>query len=340
MTIVDFNEVERQRRRRNSSNQSCASLDCGDFASDPFESGKRFFFSVFYLAVVLLAGMSWGQRNALAWQTPLVAPPPTNSSVPNSAATADDSRVLNTLLTEWVLSEIPHQYTDQRKWGMQEQVYAGFKFRRDGKRLETERVWKTVNHGQWQKYAVALRNPQQEFSVAITDVRPGASDATVVVLEFVTPLTLSARQSQWQRGVQLYSLSVEGWAQVSLQVECELKLRVERSREGANRESRLVIDPRVRQANLTLHEFRIDRISKVGGEVAQQLGRWAEKELQQELRQRSEELVSRINQQIDRHRERLHLPLREVISGSWAEFLAQPLPSDWRKWLPQESTID
>ncbi len=247
-----------------------------------------------------------------------------------------DTDSLNRLLTQLVLTEIPHQYTDDRKWGMQQQVYAGFKFRRDQGRLETERVWKQVNHGQWQKFTVALRDPQREFAVTIPQVRKSDHGSTLIELEFVTPLTISARLSQWQRGVQLYSFSATGWAQVALRLECDLQLRVSRELTSGEKNPAplLVLEPKIIKANIDLQEFRLDRVSKVGGEVSQQLGRWVEKELQQKISEKSPELVKRINQQLDRHRDRLVVPIDEILNGEWMQMLTKPLPSDWRSWIP------
>lgn len=258
-------------------------------------------------------------------------------STPTKELSSAESSTLNQLVTKLVLDEIPHHYTDDRKWGLQQQVYAGFKFRRDQGRLETERVWKQVNHGEWQKFTVALRDPQREFSVTIPQVRKSADGGMLVDIEFVTPLTLSARMSQWQRGLQLYSFSANGWAQVALRLECELKLRVSRAAASAGTpaETRLILEPRVTAATIELREFRLDRVSKVGGEVSQQLGRWVEKELQQKIAQKSPELVTRINQQINRHRERLSIPMDEIVKGDWTQLLAKPLPDDWRQWLPR-----
>lgn len=256
---------------------------------------------------------------------------PVTSSDDHDASTA----ALNQWLTQLVLAELPHQYTDDRRWGQQQQVYAGFKFRRDQKRLETERVWKMVNHGRWQKYSVSLRDPLRQFSVAIPGVRQTAEGALVVEIDISAALNISARQSQWQRGVQLYSLSGEGWAQIDLHVECELTTQLKRDAQ-ADKKSRhlLSFQPRVLRAELNLREFHLDRISKVGGEVSQQLGRWIEDELRQKISEQSSELTVRLNKQIERNLDKLVVPLDEIWSGDWTTKLATPLPDQWRSWLP------
>ena len=54
------------------------------------------------------------------------------------------------LLTKLVLSNMPHQYADDKKWGHQEKRWDGVRIRREGLRVETKRRWKMVNHGTWQ----------------------------------------------------------------------------------------------------------------------------------------------------------------------------------------------
>ena len=47
----------------------------------------------------------------------------------------------------------------------------------------------------------------------------------------------------------------------------------------------LIFSPTITDAEITIEEFRLDRVSKLGGEVAQQLTRRARKELERHLGQ-------------------------------------------------------
>ena len=97
------------------------------------------------------------------------------------------------------------------------------RLRREGWKVETYRKRKQVNHGTWRKYTAELVDPQQQVQLQVTRIRGEQGKVSLdVVLE--AAIAIDARQAKWARGVQLYSLSVQGQARVRLHLELELDL--------------------------------------------------------------------------------------------------------------------
>ena len=119
---------------------------------------------------------------------------------------------------------MPHEFSDEKKWGTQKKKWRGIKFRRDSDdgRLETKRRYKMVNHGTWKKYSAHLIDPEKEFTVQLRDMKSTPTGATEFDLHFGAHLKIDGRQSKWVNGMQLYSLSVDGHAKLRMQVKCEM----------------------------------------------------------------------------------------------------------------------
>lgn len=232
-----------------------------------------------------------------------------------SSKSFEHSEALDEILTKIVLDNMPHEYADDKKWGAQKKRWRGIKFRRDSDdgRLETKRRYKMVNHGTWRKYAAQLIDPNQEFTVELKDMKSLPSGATEFDLHFGARLKLDARQSKWVNGVQLYSVSVDGHAKLQLQVTCEMKTTMD----FANFPPDLVFAPTVTNANIEVDEFRIDRVSKAGGEFAQQTTRHVRKLLNEKIDEKEEKLVEKLNKQLTKKKDSLRLSVSEAIKSKW-----------------------
>ena len=187
----------------------------------------------------------------------------------NLAAPAKTDGDLDRLITKLVLESIPHTFTDTKKWGQQAERFDGFKRERDGLKLRVSKRTKMVNHGDWKKYSVSLRDAEEKFSIAVSEMRELPNNSVGFNVEFLADLDVSGRQSKWVKGVQLYSLSAKGHAQVRLRLAVELEVKTDRKTFPPD----LLFVPKVTSADVHVDEFRIDRVGKAGGEFAQQLSR-------------------------------------------------------------------
>ncbi len=258
----------------------------------------------------------------------LLAPLLAVESMSGQSSTNPD---LNQLLTGIVLEHLPHNYVDEKKWGQQEKRWSGIEFRRDGDRgrLESQRRYRMVNHGTWQKYRVELIDPQQQFSVGLHDVARTENGLTSFSVSFDARLKLEARQSKWAHGVQLYSLTADGHATVRLQVFCELDTGLD----FRNFPPDLVFMPTVTDARIVVDDFRLDRVSKVGGELAQQVSRYARRELEQKIEQKEQQLVRKINERIAKKQDRLRLSVVDAVKLNWYSQTREFLPENVKQAL-------
>lgn len=247
-----------------------------------------------------------------------------------SRSAASDAANLEALLKGLVLEAIPHTYQKWDDWGRQAEQFAGVAWRRDpGGKLETKRQWVQVNDGIWRMYSAALVDPNQSFEVKLANVREQRPGIVAFDLSFVAALSLHARQAQWIRGVQLYSFSAEGSARVRLRVSCEL---------GSQLDLRqfpplIQLKPVIRAAELRLEEFRIDRVSKLGGEFAQQLTAAVRGELDEQLREKSDDLAEKLNGELVKNEAKLRVSLSDAAKLPGLPQAKPFLPGDVREAL-------
>ena len=241
---------------------------------------------------------------------------------PDLAAPAKTDGDLDRLITKLVLENIPHTFTDTKKWGQQAERFDGFKRERDGLKLRVSKRKKMVNHGDWKKYSVSLRNAEEKFSIAVNDMRELPNNSVGFSVEFLADLNVSGRQSKWVKGVQLYSLSAKGHAQVRLRLTVELEMKTDPKTFPPD----LLFLPKVTSADVHLDEFRIDRVGKAGGEFAQQLSRHVRPLLDEKIEEKEQGLVDKINKKLAAKQDRLRLPVSKAVSSKWGKLLEKFLP--------------
>ena len=239
--------------------------------------------------------------------TPAVKPQP-------AVAQTTDSE-FNRFLTKLALKHLPAEFEEDKDWGQTAERWDGIKFRRDNGRLETERRRKTVNHGTWKKYSAELANPTEQFSIEIKDLRELQDNQIGFSVHCAANVNLDARQSKWIKGIQLYSLSAQGHARMRLEVEMQVTMTTD----SGNFPPDLVFQPEAKSATIHLDEFRIDRVSKLGGEFAQQVSRAVRKKLDQKIEDKQQKLVDKINREIDENRDHLRVPVGDLLGSQWSK---------------------
>ena len=259
-------------------------------------------------------------------KTPVSAAPPVQagSSTDDEPTAVDAGAEIDELLTGLVLKHLPHDFAEDKDWGRQAERFDGLKVRRKGLEIRTKRKKKMVNHGSWKKYNVSLLNPKEKFAVSIKNMREIPDEKLAFDLHCRSDLKIDARLKKWIKGVQLYSLSVDGKATVSLVVTIELETVLDFSRFPPD----LIFRPVATAADLNVEEFRIDRISKVGGEVAQQATAWAREALDKKIAGEEVKLVKKINESLKKEAPKLRLSLHDAVSSKWAPIAKDFLPED------------
>ncbi|MGB7344665.1 MAG: hypothetical protein WBD20_10650 [Pirellulaceae bacterium] len=228
-------------------------------------------------------------------------------------------------LAELAVAKSPRVFTGDKNWGETKKVWAGVKLRREGLELKTNRRFKELRHGRWIKYELTLppaATPSAKDEVAASvhrvrrmgDLQPGvAPDQQTnthwgIDASMRTPMKFTARIERWNLGVQWYSIEVTGRMQVRLDTSASLRFFAD----YAEVPPALVIDPRIETAHLELESFEVDRVSKVGGDVAEEWGEMIEKIVREVfLKKQNEKLAGKLNKSVDKHRDDLRLSMAD-----------------------------
>jgi hypothetical protein len=218
----------------------------------------------------------------------------------------------NAELSDWlrwlVLKNLPPTYEDNRKWGLQKSVYDGFRFRREGIKLETERKYKNVKHGTWSRYFLEFDDPGNKLKLQVKRFEP-ATDRMRIDIEIEAPLHAFGRMSQWQRDVQLISLSTNADVTVRLMVESEVAIRMN----PLVFPPTIQFEPVVRNATIELTQFDVHRISQLHGPLAEQLGKGIRELVDTRLADYSDKLAIKMNQQLSKQQDKLKLSLGQKL---------------------------
>lgn len=238
-------------------------------------------------------------------------------------APQDASQELNQWITALALNSMPHTFTEDKDWGGTAERWDGISIRRDGLRLKTNRKKKTVKHGTWKKYSAQLRDPKNGFQIAIKQLRELPGDKVGFQIHCVADILVEGRQSKWMKGIQLYSLSADGHAKVSLAVDIELAIATDPKSFPPD----LLFQPVVTKADLELIEFRVDHVGKVGGEIAQQVTRAVRNMLAEKIEDKELDLVAKLNKKINDKKDRLRVSVADALKSNWLQKTKEILPA-------------
>ena len=247
--------------------------------------------------------------------------PPTKLTQPETHDAGDE---IDELLTKLVLGHLPHDFKQDKDWGAQAERFDGLRVRREGLKIRTKRKKKMVNHGSWKKFNASLVDPENRFSVSVRDMREADEGKVAFDLHCQSDLKIDGRVAKWVKGVQLYSISLDGKARVKLAVTIELETVMDVTKFPPD----LIFRPQATAANLDVEDFRIDRISKMGGEVSQQATRWARSAIDEKIESEEAKLVDKINADLKKNEKNLRLSLHDAVSSKWSSVATEFMPKD------------
>jgi len=224
-------------------------------------------------------------------------------------------------VNELAREHIPLNYTDDKKWGLTKEVWSGVKLRREGWKLETKSERKIDNHGDWWKHDVELIDPEQ-LQVSVINVLDHGEGRVQFDVLVAAPLKLKTRYSKWVNGSQLISLSADARARVVLAVRCEFSMKLDFHQLPPD----VLLQPVVLDSRLVLQEFRLDRLSKVGGAVANEIGSVAQGSIEKKLEDYRPRMTEKMNAAIEKRRDKLRISLKELASSQWSKLAGDISP--------------
>lgn len=237
-----------------------------------------------------------------------------------SVMSSDQARQTVQTLVDMAITVVPHEYDGKKNWEKTKRVWSGIRFKRDGLRISTNRRWREVRHGLQSHYQVSFPGDASARAPVVATVQsvvhlPGddhQSPGWTIECELATPLDFSARIERWNLGARLYSVEVTG----HMNVRMTLTGRLSSYPDYSVLPPAVVIDPTVTSASLNLESLHVDRVSKIGGEVAETWGEIAEAIVKEIfLEDLNGKLHHKINKAIDKKRDRLRFSASDWVSG-------------------------
>lgn len=249
--------------------------------------------------------------------------------------TPDQTRQSVQWLADQLMQHVPNQIDGDDDWGDTKRVWAGVKVRRDGWELKTHRRWRDLRHGRWVRYEINLPEWTAEPSQANEDARREQSDgAGIAKIHRVTPVRtddglrhwridatvstparFSVRVERWNFGAMWFSVEISGKMNLAMRTTLTMGM----SADVSEVPPAMQLDVAVEQASLLVSQFEVERISKLGGDAAEEIGDLAERTLGKIwLRKENARLVSRLNESIAKN--------QDSLRWSMVDWLAQLTP--------------
>jgi len=252
----------------------------------------------------------WGQQETLR----VPKPAPTTAADPDQAKMESMSELLM-----WIARQhIPTTYEDKKDWGRTREIVTGLKIVGKGRKLSTAPRRRRVNHGTWKMYEVSLKDPQDGFHIQLNRMQVTEQEGLSFEAIIEARLEMLARWARWNLGVQLISLNALADAKVRLQLEGSLAVRIDPLKLPPD----VTVIPTVTSAELQLKSFRLLRISQLHGPLVQAISGEARKVIEKKLAAKRGELVTKINQQIERNQGKLKVSLREYLQQEWVRLMS------------------
>jgi hypothetical protein len=273
------------------------------------------------LAVPLTLAADDPQPASVTPTPSLLLPPEPTPSAESPASEPADAFTPSPEFQEWITKlareQLPDQYEKKKNWGHTAKSFDGLSVRLEDGQLKTHRKFKQANDGTWQMYRVTLKDPEEKFEVRIANLRTLASGRVAMDITAVANLEVFGRQSLWQHGVQIFSISAEADARVRLFAHTEVATRLDPTRFPPD----VALEPEVKTARLDIPDFRLRRLGEFSGPLVRSLSHATREALEDKLRDDNEKLVAKLNKAIDKQEKKLRLSLADVMQSKWSGLL-------------------
>ena len=235
--------------------------------------------------------------------------PPGESSVLNGPSIKEHpswSEVVRAVL----LTAIPHQYEDWKRWGMTNEIFDGVGVQQRGLNIRLTERKRKVKHGAWHKYKVELIDPAQSLKLLIEHIRPQGSGQFLFDVRMASRLRCRADFEHWMLGIKGLNLSTVSEADVEVVAHCELMIRTEFTQKSLLPD--LIIEPRVQRVELFLRNLRVNRIGEIRGDIAKAIGEMARHDLENLIQAQEGRVVQKANEAIEKKRNSLRLSASQI----------------------------
>lgn len=272
-----------------------------------------------WITTAFLLGAEPPQPASVVAAPPLVheAPPKEPPEEPPDAFTP--SPEFQEWITKLVREQLPSPYEKRKNWGHQAKTFDGVSVQLKDGQLQTHRKFKQANDGTWQHYKVTLQDPEEKFAIRVARIEQLTSGKVGLDVSAVAQLEVYGRQSLWEHGIQIFSLSAEADARVRLWAHCEIATRLDPTRFPPD----VYLDPEVKAAKFDIPEFKLRRVGHADGPIVRSLSNAAREALEDKLREDNAKLVASLNRQIAKQEKKLKLSLADVMSSKFGPIFSK-----------------
>jgi hypothetical protein len=240
--------------------------------------------------------------------------PPASAELPDAFTPSPE---FQQWITDLVRQQLPDNYEKRKNWGHQAKSFDGISIQLDDGRLKTHRKFEDKNDGQWQMYRVKLKDPDEQFDIKIANIRKLDGGKVGMEITAIAALEVFGRQSQWEHGIQIYSLSAEADARVRLWAKVEVATHMDFTRFPPD----VSLNPEVTAAKFEIPDFRIRRIGEFSGPVVRSLSHATREALEEKIADDNAKLVAKLNKAIDKQEKKLRLSIADIASSKFSGLL-------------------
>jgi hypothetical protein len=220
-------------------------------------------------------------------------------------------------ITDLVREQLPKDYEKRKNWGHTVRSFDGVSIRVEDGRIKTHRKYAQKNDGEWQHYRLTLHDPAEKFDIRITNIRKLPDGKVGLDVNAVATLDAFGRQSQWEHGLQIYSVSAEATARVRLWARVEVQTQVDWTRLPPD----VALNPQVTAAKFEIPDFRMQRLGHFEGPLVRSLSHTIRETLEEKFAEDNAKLVAKLNRAIDKQEKKLRLSLADVVASKWKHLL-------------------
>jgi hypothetical protein len=217
-------------------------------------------------------------------------------------------------ITDLVREQLPDKYEKRKNWGHKAKSFEGLSIQLDDGRLKTHRKFEDKNDGTWQLYRVKLNDPDEKFDIKIANIRKLDGGKVGLEITAIAALEVFGRQSQWEHGVQVYSIAAEADARVRLWAKVEVATHMDFTRFPPD----VSLDPEITAAKFEIPDFRLRRIGDLHGPFVRSLSHTTREALEEKLADDNTKLVAKLNKAIAKQEKKLKLSLADIASSKFS----------------------
>ncbi len=217
-----------------------------------------------------------------------------------------------------VIDSLPRQFEGQKDWGHTTKVVDGLRLRDDDDKLKLRKHESEVKDGLWRRYKGEIVDPEHQLKLRVENLHQTADDHAALQVTGSAHMHLQAWLEQWKDGVKLLNASCDAQCTIDAKIDCEMAWHWTSGTPGKLLGD-ITVEPKVTAVQLNLTEFELDKLSKIEGWAAREMGGTVKGLIQQKLHDEEPKIVEKLNKAIAKNQKRLHFSVDKAVDTGWTK---------------------